>query len=276
MNGRDAIAAAALVTSGSVLWWRAVQQGDMSIADAAPLLIAFPLAWHLGQPWSFARQRPCSWPALGAAIASIALGESLSFPFLSGLGWILAVAASGLLHSLSSIPPRRLLILPLLGFPWLVGAGGLGWYFRLSAAWIAELSFSAAGFALTREGTQLSIQGEPLSVEAACAGLGSLQAMLLAGTAAALLELGRSRRFWLALPILAAAAWLGNTLRVLLLSAVTLSSGHSFATGWFHNVSGWAVLAAIFAACLALFRSWASPTHRTTTTVITSRPTTPP
>ena len=126
MNGRDAIAAAALVTSGSVLWWRAVHQGDMSIADAAPLLIAFPLAWHLGQPWSFARQRPCSWPALGAAIASIALGESLSFPFLSGLGWILAVAASGLLHSLSSIPPRQLLILPLLGFPWLVGAGGLG------------------------------------------------------------------------------------------------------------------------------------------------------
>ncbi len=275
MNGRDAIAASALVTSGAVLWWRAVQQGDMSLADAAPLLIAFPLAWHLGQPWSLNRRHPCSWPTLGAAIAAVALGESLSLPFLSGLGWVLAVAASGLLHSLSSIPPKRLLILPLLGFPWLVGAGGLGWYFRLSAAWISELAFSAAGFDLTREGTQLSIQGEPLSVEAACAGLGSLQAMLLAGTAAALLELGRSRRFWLALPILAAAAWLGNTLRVLLLSAVTLSSGHAFASGWFHNVSGWAVLAAIFAACLALFRSWASPTHRTITTT-TSHSAPPP
>jgi exosortase len=275
MNGRDAIAAAALVTSGAVLWWRAVQQGDMSLADAAPLLIAFPLAWHLGQPWSLDRQRPCSWITIGAAVADIALGESLNFPFLSGLGWVLAVAGSGILHSLSSIPPKRLLLLPLLGFPWLVGAGGLGWYFRLSAAWIAELSFSAAGFALTREGTQLSIQGEPLSVEAACAGLGSLQAMLLAGTAAALLELGRSRRFWLAIPILAAAAWLGNTLRVLLLSAVTLSSGHSFATGWFHNVSGWAVLAAIFGACLALFRSWASPTQRTTT-ITTTSPAPPP
>jgi exosortase/archaeosortase family protein len=170
-----------------------------------------------------------------------------------------------LLHARTGDSRLRLLLLPLLGFPWLVGAaGGIGWQFRESAAWVAEQVFSAAGFSMVREGTRLSIQGERLGVEAACAGLGSLQAMLLAGAAAASMELGQSRRFWFCLPFLFAAAWLANTVRVLLICAAALTAGHEFASSSFHGLIGWLVLTATFAGCLAFFRTWAAPPVRRT------------
>ncbi len=251
---------ALLFTTGAWLWEREARQTALALADTLPLLLAFPLFWRLGAPWTFRTDSPpFPWPAVAGALLLGAAGCAAGSGLLTALGW--AAALGAWLLSRTSPAHRlvrtRLLLLPLLGFPWLVGAaGGLGWWFRLSAAWVSEKCFAASGFEIIRLGTLLTVRGEPLSVEAACAGLGSLQAMLLAGAAAAALELGKSPRFWFCLPVLFLAAWLANTLRVLLLSATALSAGHEFASGSFHGLLGWAVLVAVFQGCLLLFRSW--------------------
>ena len=101
-------------------------------------------------------------------------------------------------------------------------------------------------------------------MEAACAGLGSLQAMLLAGAAAASIELASHRRFWLCLPLLFVAAWCANTLRVILICAAALTAGHEFASGPIPGITGWLVLSLTFAGCLALFLPWGAPSVRHT------------
>lgn len=249
---------AGLAISGIIIWCRGVANTALDPLDVFPLLFAFPLLWKLGAPWKFTGEDSRVPPlCLCVALLLGATGEVTGVSVLTVLGWTVAL---GSWLFFRSAPSRRslmirLMVLPLLGFPWLVGwAGGLGWHFRLSAAWVVEKCFAATGFALVRDGTLLSVQGEPISVEAACAGLGSLQAMLLAGAAAAAIEMGRSRNFWFCLPILFAAAWLANTLRVLIISAVALSTGRDFASGAFHGLAGWAVLMAVFAGCLALFK----------------------
>lgn len=270
MKRSDIVALAVLLGSGALLWLREVRAAGLSSMDALPLLVAFPLFFQLGRPW---RLRPggapsggelsgrISLPLLAAACGCLAVGWLAGLAVAAVLGWTLGLAAW--LQPRLELPRRRvlwrLLLLPLFGFPWLVGAGGLGWYFRLSAAWVAERCFSLTGLPLLREGTLLTVQGEPLSVEAACAGLGSLQAMLLAGVVAAVFELGGSRRFWWSLPVLVAAAWLANTLRILVISATALSAGPAFASGTFHGIAGLVVLAVVYFGCLALFRWWGAP-----------------
>ncbi len=256
----------ALLASGILLWVRTASHTALVLQETLPLLLAFPLFLKLGAPWKFeetVRPIPLYYPALALLLA--AAGEVMDLPLLTTLGWTAALGAWLWFRSNDTRRPvlMRLLLLPLLGFPWLVGAaGGLGWQFRLSAAWVVEQCFTAAGFSIVREGTLLSVQGQPISVEAACSGLGSLQAMLLAGAAAAAIELGRHRRFWLCVPVLFIAAWFANTARVLFISATALSAGHDFASGTFHGLSGWAILVAVFTGCLALFRWMRRDRHR--------------
>jgi exosortase/archaeosortase family protein len=259
MRKSDWMVLCLLLGGGALLWLREAAQAALPVADVLPLVLAFPLFFQLGRPWKFRVAGPIiSLPLLAVAGGALAAGWLADLAVATALGWTLALAAW--LQARTEPPQQsrlhRLLVLPVLGFPWLVGAGGLGWYFRLSAAWVAEQCFSLTGFPLLREGTLLTVQGEPLSVEAACAGLGSLQAMLLAGMAAALIELGGSPRFWLSLPLLVAAAWVANTLRVLVISATALSAGPAFASGTFHGLAGLAVLVIIYLGCLAIFRAW--------------------
>lgn len=262
MRRSDILVLALLLFGGTLLWLREVKSAALPIADVLPLLVAWPLFFQLGRPWKFRAFGPVvSVPGLALACGCLAVGWLAGMAVATALGGTLALGAWLLVRA--EQPGRyglcRLLLLPLLGFPWLAGAGGLGWYFRLSGAWVAERCFSLTGLTLAREGTLLTVQGERLAVEAACAGLDSLQAMLLAGAVAAVMELDRSPRFWLSLPVLFAAAWLANTLRIVVISAAALSEGAAFAGGTFHALSGIAVLAAIYLACLALFRRWGRP-----------------
>lgn len=259
MKREDFVWLTGLAAAGVLLWTREFQRAALPPADALPLLLAFPLFVMLGSPWAWKKAEP-SFPRgpLLACLALGAVGEITSFGLVSALAWTgtLGVWLHARLADPDPVRLRRLLVIPVLGFPWLVGAaGGLGWLFRETAAQVAEVVFTQAGFALKREGTLLSVQGEMLFVEAACAGLGSLQAMLLAGAAAAGIELGRSRKFWLGLPFLFVAAWGANTLRVLIISAAALSAGPGFASGPFHGFTGWLVLVLVFSGCLAVFRA---------------------
>lgn len=252
-----------LIAAGILLWAREFQRTALPAADTLPLLLAFPLFIMLGSTWTWKKtQSPFPLLPLLACLGLAVAGELTGMGFVSALAWTgtLGVWLHSRMEDPDMVRLSRLLVLTVLGFPWLVGAaGGLGWQFRESAAWVAELVFTHAGFALKREGTLLSVQGETLFVEAACAGLGSLQAMLLAGTAAAGIELGRSRKFWFCLPFLFVAAWFANTLRVLIISAAALSAGHEFASGSFHGFTGWLVLVIVFSVCLTLFRVLGRP-----------------
>jgi exosortase len=149
--------------------------------------------------------------------------------------------------------PSRLLLLPFFGFPWVAQcAEAIGWWFRYTGAVVTGVTFSTLGFSVQREGTLLLVQGMPLSVEPACAGLNVLQAMLLAGVIVLFLKVPAGRFFWIGAASLPALAWLANTVRIFLLGLAGLSFGPQFAMGWFHNFGGWLVLCLMFALCQAV------------------------
>jgi exosortase len=106
---------------------------------------------------------------------------------------------------------------------------------------------------VARDGTLLSVQGLPVSVEAACSGLNTLQAMLIAGTLAAYVQIGDRKHYWWHLPALVAVAWLANTLRILVICVMALSAGPELASGSFHFLGGWAVLCGMFCICWIIF-----------------------
>jgi exosortase len=138
---------------------------------------------------------------------------------------------------------RRLMILPFLAFPWLNLEGNvIGWYFRLSGSWITAMIFSAMGFRVLHDGTQLVVQGLPVGIGEACSGINVLQSMLIAGSALAYLYLGKHKTYWWNLLILIAIAWLANTLRIVILCITALTMGQEFAMGVFHTWGGWLIL----------------------------------
>lgn len=237
-----------------------------SAEEVLPILLAIPLFVWLGGPWQWnAAAFSLHRPTLALAGAALLGGFAFNLTVLMAAAWTAALWSwlAQRLTAESRLRANRLLVLPLMAFPWLTLDGAwLGWWFRLSAAWAAAGMFSLIGFTVTREGTHLLVQGLPVSVDASCSGLKVLQAMLIAGTIIAFLQLGRTRSYWWSLPCLVVMAWLANTARVISLSATALSFGTEFAAGWFHTWGGWLVLVLMFILCWAVFsawRRWAAP-----------------
>ncbi len=229
--------------------------------EVLPILVAFPLAWWCGRPWLWRAGGGGvnrEWLAV-AAVVWVA-GITLNLTALLALAWVLALWSllSARLEPAAIPAAARLLPLLGLGFPWLaLEADRVGWYFRLSAAGVAEQLFGALGFEVARQGVLVLVQGLPISVDAECSGLTVLQAMLIAGLFVAHQKFRASHAscYWWALPALVAAAWCANTLRVLIVSAAALSFGTTFASGHFHVFGGTLILLLMFLLCLAGF-SW--------------------
>ena len=184
------------------------------------------------------------------------LGAALDHTLVLALGW------TALWHGWvrSELQPGaaatkiRPLVLLVCGFPWLGAEGqAIGWWFRYTGAWAAAGIFDGVGFAVTRDGTLLNVQGLPLAVDAACSGLHALQAMLVAGTVLALLVLP-GWRFWWGMALLPLLAWAANVLRIVTLGVAGLSYGPEAAMGWFHMWGGWGVLVAMFVLCSGVFK----------------------
>ncbi|MEI6075806.1 MAG: exosortase/archaeosortase family protein [Verrucomicrobiota bacterium] len=253
MKPRDFLWLASLLAVAAFIWLRDCSW--ISSADEVlPLLAAPAVFLWLGAPWHGWRNESASvnlrlW---SVAAAIFLAGIVLEITFLLALGWTLAMW-SWLQRQASpekNAVVRRLLIFPLLAFPWLaLDLPSLGWWFRLSAAWSAAQLFHCLGLAVTREGTQIVVENFPVDVSAACAGLKVLQAMLVAGGLLAFVQLGRSRWYWPAVAMLPLIAWLANTLRVVMLSTVALTFGADAASGWFHEWGGWLVLMVMFGLC---------------------------
>ena len=142
----------------------------------------------------------------------------------------------------------------MMSFPWVtLDMQQLGWYFRLSGAWTTAKIYTLLGYDVKYGGTTILIDQLPISVEAACAGLNTLQSMLIAGSVVAYIVLGETKRYWPNIALLVVMAWVANTSRILVLSAVALAFGREFALGAFHTWGGWFILVVMFILCWLLF-----------------------
>lgn len=249
MRANDRVWLAGLLIGAFFIWLRERAWLDAP-ADSLAVLSAWPLFFWLAAPWKFSAS-PFQRSNASVAVASLIVAVGL----VSGFNGLLAVAWAAMLWAWLSqrleVQSRarvfRLLPLTVLAFPWMaLDFASVGWWFRLSAAWSAEQVFGWAGFSVTREGTQLLVAQLPFDVTPACSGMKGLQAMLIAGTALCHLEISGRRGYWLAIACIPIAAWLANTVRVFGVVASALTFGPEFASGWFHSMGGWFVMASMF------------------------------
>jgi exosortase len=256
MTRTDYLGAAALLALGVGLWVRDLSWLDAP-AEAIPALCALPLFVWLGRPWMWMPPREPASDAVGVAAAlCLLVGSAVSVTLLLALGWTLLLWRwlCPRLEPACAARVRSLLVLPVLAFPWVAAEGRVvGWWFRLTAAWTVEDLFCLLGWDVARSGTALEVGGVSVSVEAACSGLGCLQAMLVAGVVLASIELGSGRRYWAALAALAPLAWFANTLRVAAITVAAVAGGAEFARGFFHDWGGWLLLVLMFLLCRAAF-----------------------
>ena len=264
MNRKDYGCLAGLIALASLIWLRD-RSWLSSPEESLPLFAALPLFYALGGGRTlFVRTAtvPVATGSLLLGSILLVLGLALNITILLALAWTVFFRTwlAGRTAPERLVPLRRLVVLALLAFPWLSeDLPQLGWWFRLSAAWTAAQLFTVAGFGVTRSGTDLIVQGLPVSVTAACAGLKALQAMMVAGTVLAFAQLGDRRGYWVAVLSLPLVAWSANTLRVMVLSTVALTYGTPAAQGWFHEWGGLFALVAMFALCWGIFaavRRW--------------------
>jgi exosortase len=225
--------------------------------DTLPILVAIPLFYWMGSPWKFKENRdPITIHQIAICVLLFLLGIVLNITLILTISWtyLLWIWLSSRLpqEKLSSV--KKLLVLPMMAFPWVsLDADRIGWWFRLSGAWAAAHFFSLVGAQVTREGTTLVVNQMPISVEVACAGLNTLQSMIIAGSVVAYLTLGNSSRYWWNLPLLVVVSWLANTTRIILISIAALVISPKFALGNFHQFGGWAILVLMFCLCWLIF-----------------------
>lgn len=229
-----------------------------------PALAGLPLFAWLGGPWKL---RPTPIRVKGRYVAPCLL--VMLFGFVANVIVMIAAAWTVLLWvALNSYaepdenrPLGRLMLIPFLSIPWVLLDGQwIGILFRLTGAWVSEWAMAMTGAEVMRSGTLLYVDNTCVSVEEACAGLGTLHSMLLGGAVLAYAMLHRQRHFWWHAPIIIVAAWLANTMRVALTGLIAVHFGPQYATGWFHEWQGWFVLLVMFAVCSAAFTLLKSPT----------------
>lgn len=231
---------------------RGVDPGTLGLGIASLgvfVLLAAP--WRL-QP----TRRPGSLPALTFACVALVLGlvSDLLLPLALGWSALLWVWLSGRLATEDRARIWRLLLLTLFVFPWAdVDIKGVHWIMRISAASVTQHVLTWGGLPTTREGTMLWVDGHPVEVSEDCAGGETLHAMLVVGLAAAFVYLDRRQAILPWLPVLAALAWLANTLRVLMIAAAVACFPDSNPLAWVHDAGGWLVIALMLGLCIAGF-----------------------
>ncbi len=259
MNKRDGFTLLTLGLLAVFIWFRDTSWMSTS-DDTLPILIALPVFFWLGMPWKLKEGESPPLPT-GPTVATVCLflfGILIESTLLMAIGWTLMLWTWLKLRTPTETHSslKKLLVLPIMSFPWItLDLQQVGWWFRLSGAWITAQLFTILGYEVTYEGTTLAIDQLPISVEAACAGLNTLQSMLIAGSVVAFILLGSTNRYWINLPILFVMAWFANTLRIILISAVALGFGREFAMGAFHTWGGWFILVIMFGLCWLIFQA---------------------
>ncbi len=235
--------------------WLAAAGAGIAVWEQAAAIVATGMVFY--------RMRGSTSLSLGVkeacAVVVAAVGLSMGWTWPSAIVAAIVVGRNGK----DAASSRRLALWALLAVPWLAAdAGVLGWVFRLSGAWISAGIFHMLGFPVELQGTWLRIEDQPLAVDAACAGIDTLQATLVVGLW--MTDSLKTTRGWIAgVALLPMLAWLANTLRISLLGAVAMTLGREAATGWFHTWGGLAVIVCVFAfaaAWVTWVRKWETAT----------------
>lgn len=221
------------------------------LGDVLPILSAFPLFYWLGKPWNL-QKNEATFPSnqvITPCITLLLFGIAANLTAFLALSWVVLFWGwlSPQLEKNRKDVIFKLLPLLFLGFPWIaLDATTIGWWFRFSGAAVTAFLFDSMGYEVIHMGTALNISGLTLSVEAACAGMNTLQSLLIAGTIAAHVLLGKSSRYWWAFPLLFVVAWVSNTIRIIVLTTVALFVSPTFALGAFHTWGGWMIIILMF------------------------------
>lgn len=254
-----------LLAYATFIWFRDTVWISTS-DDTLPILVAIPLFFWVESPWKFRKDpKPYSIPLFIAATLLFLSGVALNITLLLTISWCLLFWNWLATHVGEEMLPnlKKLMILPLMAFPWIaLDADRLGWWFRLSGAWVTEHFFSLVGSDVTREGTFLVVNEVPISVEVACAGLNTLQSMLIAGSVVCYLILGNTKKYWINLPLLVVISWIANTLRIILITAAAVWISTKFAKGNFHVLGGWMVILFMFLLSWFIFSVQEEPETR--------------
>ena len=224
-----------------------------SAAESLAVAVAFLLYAGLGRPWNWraAPARCPGWPVALGAFSAVG-GLLLASTGLFALAWALFLMAFLEVHVESA--PRRLVLLPFLGFPWIAAdLQPVEWGLRLSGAAVIDWVFFALGMIVERHGVCLTIEGKPLAIDACCSGLDTLPAMMIAGFVLAFLYVPAGGRFFWAMACLAPLAWLVNSLRFLVMATLTLTYGANIASGWSRYWGGWLAICLMLILSRALF-----------------------
>ncbi len=226
-------------------------------ADTLPIIASLPLFVWLGWPWRFIHGTwSLSYSGLLFSTIGFFLGSIFGSFFFFALGWSLLLWSwlSARVEPEKRQSVKQLMILPLLAFPWIMLEGEMiGWWFRLSGTWAASTLYSLLGYKVVQGGTSLLVQGLPIDVSAACAGLNTLQSMLIAGSCIAYTIIGNYPAYWLNLIFLVIFSWIANTLRIIAICWAAVAVSPEFAAGIFHKWGGWLVLFLMFTLCCLMF-----------------------
>lgn len=162
--------------------------------------------------------------------------------------WSLIVVLAGLTLTFLGVPMLRMLAFPIaylgfmLTFPPVV-MNTLNFALKGLAVNVSEFGARLCGARFEREGMQIFFPTGELRVEAPCSGLRSLVALLATGTLFAYFQAGGLGRRLLVMLSAVPIALAGNIARLLLLLVAADRKGVAWATGTFHDVTGYVMYA---------------------------------
>ena len=152
-----------------------------------------------------------------------------------------------------AIKEKQPIVFLFLAFPWIaMSADKLGWIFRISGATFTYTFFSMLGFPIEQQGTSIIVSGVLLSVDSACAGMNTLQAVLIMGFAVTYFYLRSNMNIALNIFLLTLLAWWTNALRIVIIGFAALTFGEEFALGLFHTWGSMILLTFMFLFTFAL------------------------
>lgn len=229
------IALAGFAATAALAVWQGRDPADPGLGATA-LAAGFLVFMHLPVRWRTPVEQP-GWAAWLPAGLLYAVGSAAGITFVQAAGWLWAWSRwTRSAVAASALPVERSWLAFAFLFPWITrDFPAIGWWFRLSGAAVCGALFEGLGFPVEREGTSLVVGGLPVHVEAACAGMSLLQAMMVAGTVLALAFFPKSRAFFPAFAAMPVLAWAANCARITLITAVALSAGVEFSQGLFHT-----------------------------------------
>lgn len=250
-----------VLTVLAVLIWVADKSWLSMASEVAPVIAGLPIAIWMGWPWKLTNSpKPLNRGLVVAGIVMLCLGTGLEMGMITcmSIGWTMLFY--GWLGTRLDTPNMktawRLLPMVLMSFPWVSIdlQQPVGWWFQLSGAAVASGFHQLIGVEVSRLGVHMVVNGQPWIIDASCAGMHTLQTMMIGGTAAAILVLGKSPLYWWSVPLLIVFSWLANTLRIVFLVGVGLAFGREAAAGWFHNYGGFLVVFITFLLSWSCFR----------------------